>query len=1208
MRLVIDLQGAQSASRFRGIGRYSLALAENIAKLRGEHEVLIALSDAFPETIAPLRKQFSNILPAENVRVWCAPGPVAAHNPENTRRRRQAELIFEAFIASLKPDVLLITSLFEGYGDDLTVNVRAMEFDIPTAVILYDLIPLHNPEKYLLPNPQWCALYQERLAALERADMLLAISEYSAQDAATRLSLDTQRIVNISAACSDIFAPSKMTEREIEKLRMDLGISRDMIITAGTLDANKNLITFFKAFHNLPERVRSGHQIVIAGHANDAQRAAFAELARQAGLGADELIVTGYIPDDDLIALYTNAKLMVFPSLDEGFGLPPLEAMNCGTPTIASKAASIPEVIALPEAMFDPRDVSALASKMQLGLEDHEFRKELRANAARQSERFSWERTAETALHALLQLAEQRPRKTSEEALSLLLRELAPTIDETTDQPALFRALAFDFPATERPRHLFVDITHARTENPQLPRQATAQKILEAFLAQPPLETKVVPVYLVPERLGYLVATEFLSRAEQKRYRETPVPIDYAPGDVCIVMDNISGSQTERHSTLNQMHRKGVRVVFAVHDVNPLVVPQYFTEAERCTFEIQLRQTAGFDGMICFSRSVHSTLCHWVVQLESPPGLTISSIKSVRLGSDINLLPSPEGQTPALRPVIEKLTKSFGFLTTGVLDHRSGHEQILDGFEALWSSDAEITWVILGKYGSSDYRLADRLMHHPELGKRLFWIEEASQESRKYLLQKARGYISASCAEGTAQSVVDAARYGCEIICRDLAVFREELGAFGTYIEMSDTERVAAAILNVVEALGSSLFSRTVELPWRSWSDCAVELEAILFPNKITAAAAPSGAVIRDMVGFSAHRKGKTQRIVVVKLDHLGDLLLAVPALSQLKVLYPDAIIDGVIGSWCEPLARRLELFNRIYVFDYFKKKSAHAPSADCLSIAALVEDVGCCDIAIDFRRQSDTRKILVALNSRLHVGYQTGDIQIDRWLDVSLPQAADVQFELSPLNKVHASKQMLALVASLPEELCDFQSRTNLSWSKNPNSLRRVAIFPKAGNDIKEWSELRYLQLAQKLSEVSRVDEINIYLASSEDMPGAQPIANSKIRVHRGLSLHELVVSLQGNSLCIANNSFGAHLASSLGVQTLGVYGGHEAPDEWAPVFGNGSVIHRPVPCSPCHLPRASDCLLNLECLNISVEFVLHHAKSFLERLDTRHLCASTW
>ena len=162
MRIVIDLQGAQTESRFRGIGRYTLALTKAIIRNKGEHEVILALNGLFPDTIMPLRHEFENLLPQENIRVWYVGGPVKAEQEENAMRRQIAEKMREAFLASLKPDVLLISSLFEGYCDDAVTSIGSF-IKIPTYVIIYDLIPLARPDMYLDTNQKYKYYYMNKL-------------------------------------------------------------------------------------------------------------------------------------------------------------------------------------------------------------------------------------------------------------------------------------------------------------------------------------------------------------------------------------------------------------------------------------------------------------------------------------------------------------------------------------------------------------------------------------------------------------------------------------------------------------------------------------------------------------------------------------------------------------------------------------------------------------------------------------------------------------------------------------------------------------------------------------------------------------------------------------------------------------------------------------------------------------------------------------
>src|SRR5450830_1437825 len=123
MRIVIDMQGAQTESRFRGIGRYTLSLSQAMVRNRGKHEIILALSGLFPDTIEPIRAAFDGLMPQENIRIWYALGPVRELEVGNDWRREVAERVREAFLANLRPDVIFIPGFCEGYQDDGVTSI-----------------------------------------------------------------------------------------------------------------------------------------------------------------------------------------------------------------------------------------------------------------------------------------------------------------------------------------------------------------------------------------------------------------------------------------------------------------------------------------------------------------------------------------------------------------------------------------------------------------------------------------------------------------------------------------------------------------------------------------------------------------------------------------------------------------------------------------------------------------------------------------------------------------------------------------------------------------------------------------------------------------------------------------------------------------------------------------------------------------------------
>lgn len=297
MRIVIDMQGAQTESRFRGIGRYTMSFTQAIARNRGEHEVLLALSGLFPATIEPIRAAFEGLLPQENIRVWHAPGPVREEQYRNDTRREVAELIRESFLASLNPDVIHISSLFEGYVDDAVTSIGRFDRTAQVSVALYDLIPLLNPDQYLRSNPQYARCYQRKIRQLNDAAVLLSISEFTRQEGLTHLNRPEGTIVNIATAADPLFCPLQIDEVAAAQLRQKFTVTRPFVLYTGGADERKNLPRLVRAYAALPTSLRATHQLLLAGKMSPADVAALQQHAKTAGLKPDEMCLTGYVTD-----------------------------------------------------------------------------------------------------------------------------------------------------------------------------------------------------------------------------------------------------------------------------------------------------------------------------------------------------------------------------------------------------------------------------------------------------------------------------------------------------------------------------------------------------------------------------------------------------------------------------------------------------------------------------------------------------------------------------------------------------------------------------------------------------------------------------------------------------------------------------------------------------------------------------------------------
>ena len=242
--------------------------------------------------------------------------------------------------------------------------------------------------------------YASKIQNIKNAGLLLAISEYSRQEAIDLLGISADNVVNISSAADDRFQPISTDPETASRLLKRYSIRRKFLMYTSSFDPRKNQANLVSAFALLPHELRGNFQLVIVGDGSEEAVRKLRQLAEKSGLDHDEVIFPGHIVDADLVALYNLCHLFVLPSLAEGFGLPALEAMSCGTAAIASDLTSLPEVLGWSEALFDPTDPRSIAKKIHQVLTDEGFLNALRSNGLVQAKKFSWKQTANNAFDA----------------------------------------------------------------------------------------------------------------------------------------------------------------------------------------------------------------------------------------------------------------------------------------------------------------------------------------------------------------------------------------------------------------------------------------------------------------------------------------------------------------------------------------------------------------------------------------------------------------------------------------------------------------------------------------------------------------------------------------------------------------------------------------------------------------------------------------
>jgi len=258
---------------------------------------------------------------------------------------------------------------------------------VPTVLTVHDLIFRRFPKYHKRLNYWYLNLAMPLY--VRRADAIITISECTRRDLIAAYGVRPEKVTVVYEAAAPDFVPPSVDE--VARVRARYGLPERFLLTVGTIEPRKNLSRLLTAFE-IVARQGLADAWVIAGRPGWLYDDFFARL--EASPWREQVMLLGFVPDEDLPAVNAAATVAVLPSLYEGFGLPVLEAMACGTPVVCSKASSLPELGGDAAHYFDPRDVEGMAAALVEVLADEALRREMRRQGWQQVAHFSWERAA----------------------------------------------------------------------------------------------------------------------------------------------------------------------------------------------------------------------------------------------------------------------------------------------------------------------------------------------------------------------------------------------------------------------------------------------------------------------------------------------------------------------------------------------------------------------------------------------------------------------------------------------------------------------------------------------------------------------------------------------------------------------------------------------------------------------------------------------
>lgn len=358
-----------------GIGRYTIELARALARF--QDALALSLLTPFSGSPSGLDRLYPSIrLKGRLLPALMTAGPlqIAA-----IARRERLRVVHDPFGVSPFP-----------------LPYRIAHF--ARIVTIHDMIPFVYPETHARLTNLLFRHYIPR--TLRFVDQVVTVSDASKRDIQRYYGMPAAKIRVIPCGVSPAFSPVPPTT--VAGVLQRYAVPQPYILTVGALQARKNLETLFAAYRVLRSKGLP-HRLVVTGRKAWKTAGIFTSL-RELGLEED-VILTGYVADDDLPALYSGASVFAFPSLYEGFGLPPLEAMACGTPVVTSNASSLPEVVGDGGLTVEPSDVRGFAAALERLLTDEALHETCRERGLARAGRFTWEAAAAAHLELYQSLA-----------------------------------------------------------------------------------------------------------------------------------------------------------------------------------------------------------------------------------------------------------------------------------------------------------------------------------------------------------------------------------------------------------------------------------------------------------------------------------------------------------------------------------------------------------------------------------------------------------------------------------------------------------------------------------------------------------------------------------------------------------------------------------------------------------------------------------
>ena len=788
MRILVDGQCLQTTSLKRGIGSYLLGLLSGLKKISNLDLKVLLNGSVSVESLDETLSVLLEVIDKKQIIYFYSAG-VLNFDDYGSNCYEDSEELYVARVANEKVDWLVIPSIFESLSTENVIlpPVSKLQNYTKVALISHDLIPYIDKSKFL-PSSRTCICYKTCLEQARLADFYICNSKDTEKK--------TRSILNVDN-CVTIYGSGKAVKSQnpANKVSRVERIDSDFIFYFGGLDERKNVQTLISAFLALPTSILEKTYLIIACGSNKIQKQKLLNQFKE-----KNILFLDFLSEEDLAWFIQNASVCVFPSENEGLGLPIIEIFQNKGRCICSRIPAHLEIYDFDQGLFNPHDKNTLTNILSNVLTDNEFKLLLSKYCEEQGKRFSWEECAKKLIQALYNSKKNNKECKNYKFTLENFGKFRRTKDERIN---LSIALRKQFIPT-----IYFDVSNfCRTT-----AHTGIQRVVGALVSQYGNFYKNHDVVYVAHCENSTYRRVVL---EDGKWIEKEI-VEPVCGDYYIAIDLVANELNASKKLIKFWSDRGVILVYCIHDIGFVLYPQNIAGTGAVQLLTDYLRFAAQEAKVIVSPS--NAVTQEVISWCKNEKLYSQDVqyKWFHLGCNFEV---DQVGLPTIGK--EKNTKSrFKFLTVSTIEPRKDYALLLDAFSILRDKNLDFEIHIVGKKGWKCEAIVKKLSDKQYCNGKLFWHSNCSDEELEKLYNTSNCFVFTSMYEGFGLPLVEAAHYGLPLMLRDIPVFRELAGEHAIYFK--NAKQLADHMKNAITTPGYLVASNGIEA--LSWQQSATNL------------------------------------------------------------------------------------------------------------------------------------------------------------------------------------------------------------------------------------------------------------------------------------------------------------------------------------------------------------------------------------------------